>query len=215
AVGLAAKRAAPAVSLGTLILACQFADIIWPNFVLLGIERLAIAPGITAVTPLDFIAYPYYHSLVALAVWGVVVAGVYRLLRGRSVTTLSLAVIAGVVLSHWVLDVVSHRPDMPGGAGGGPLLGFGLWRSVPATLVVEFSMLAIGLAVYTRATQPRDRTGTLALWSMVAVLVALYLASVLGPPPPSPEAVAWSAEGVWLFVLWGYWIDRHRSARIV
>ena len=214
AVGLAAKRAAPAVSLGTLILACQFADIIWPNFVLLGFEQLAIAPGITKVTPLDFISYPYSHSLAALALWGIVVAGGYRLLRGRSATTLTVVVIAGVVLSHWLLDVVSHRPDMPLAPGAGPKLGFELWQSIPATLVVEFAMLAIGLRIYLGATQARDRTGSIALWAMIGVLIVLYLASVFGPPPPSPQAVAWSAEGVWLFVAWGYWIDRHRSARV-
>ena len=208
AVGLAAKRAAPAVSLGTLILACQFADIIWPNFVLLGFEQLAIAPGITKVTPLDFISYPYSHSLAALALWGIVVAGVYRLLRGRSATTLTVVVIAGVVLSHWLLDVVSHRPDMPLAPGAGPKLGFELWQSIPGTLVVEFAMLAMGLRIYLGATQARDRTGSIALWAMIGVLIVLYLASVFGPPPPSPEAVAWSAEGVWLFVAWGYWIDR-------
>ena len=212
AVGLAAKRAAPAVSLGTLILACQFADIIWPNFVLLGFEQLAIAPGITKVTPLDFISYPYSHSLAALALWGIVGACAYRLLRGRSATTLTVVVIAGVVLSHWLLDLVSHRPDMPLAPGTGPKLGFELWQSIPGTLVVEFAMLAMGLRIYLGATQARDRTGSIALWAMIGVLIVLYLASVFGPPPPSPQAVAWSAEGVWLFVAWGYWIDRHRSA---
>jgi membrane-bound metal-dependent hydrolase YbcI (DUF457 family) len=215
AVGFAAKRAAPAVSLGTLFLSCQLADIVWPTLVLLGIERVAIAPGITAVTPLDFISYPYSHSLVALAVWAVVAAVVYRALRGRSATTISLVVIAGVVLSHWLLDVASHRPDVPIAPGAGPKLGLELWRSIPATMVVEFGMLAIGVAIYTRVTQARDRTGTLALWTFVLVLIVLYLAAVFGPPPPSPAALAWSAEGVWLFVIWGYWIDRHRSARIV
>jgi membrane-bound metal-dependent hydrolase YbcI (DUF457 family) len=215
AVGLAAKRAAPAVSLGTLILACQFADIIWPNLVLLGVEQLAIVPGITAATPLDFISYPYSHSLVALVLWGVVLAAVYRVLRGQSAATISLIVIGGVVVSHWFLDVASHRPDVPLLPGSGPKLGFGMWHSIPLTLVVEFSMLAAGLRIYLGSTAPRDRTGTLALWTMVGALIVVYLASVLGPPPPSPEAVAWSAEAMWLFVLWGYWIDRHRVARVL
>ena len=215
ALGLAAKRSAPAVSLGTLILACQLADIIWPNFVLLGIEKLAIAPGITTVTPLDFIFYPYSHSLVALALWGLLAAGIYRLVRGRSATTISLVVIGGLVLSHWVLDVASHRPDMPLAPGDGPKLGFELWHSLHATMVIEFGMLATGVVMYLRATEARDRTGSIAFWAMIGVLVVVYLASVFGPPPPSPEAVAWSAEAVWLFVAWGYWIDRHRSARMV
>jgi membrane-bound metal-dependent hydrolase YbcI (DUF457 family) len=214
AVGLAAKRAAPAVSLGTLFLSCQLADIIWPNLVLLGIEHVEIAPGITTVTPLDFISYPFSHSLVALALWGLLAAVVYRLMRGRSAATISLVVIAAVVLSHWVLDVVSHRPDMPIAPGVDSKLGLELWHSLHATLIVEFAMFSLGLWIYTRVTQPRDRTGSIALWVFAAVLMILYLASVFGPPPPSAQAVAWSAEGVWLFVIWGYWIDRHRSARI-
>lgn len=215
ALGLAAKRVAPAVSLGTLILACQFADIIWPNFVLLGIERLAIVPGITTVTPIDFISYPYSHSLVALILWSILAAAVYRVLRGQSATTISLLVIAGLVLSHWFLDVASHRPDMPIAPGDSPKLGLELWHSMHLTMIVEFGMLAAGLATYLKVTQATDRTGSVSLWAMIVVLIVLYLASVFGPPPPSPEAVAWSAEGVWLFVAWGYWIDRHRSARIV
>lgn len=221
AVGFAAKRAAPAVSLGTLFLSCQLADIIWPNLVLLGIERLAIAPGITTVTPLDFISYPYSHSLVALVLWAALAALLYRLLSRSGVgldsgrLRTAMLVIAGVVVSHWVLDVASHRPDMPIAPGAGPKLGFGLWQSMPATMIVEFAMFAIGFGIYTRVTVARDRTGRIALWALAAVLVILYLASVFGPPPPSPQAVAWSAEGVWLFVLWGYWIDRHRSARIM
>jgi hypothetical protein len=214
AIGLASKRAAPAVSLGTLFLACQLADIIWPTLVLMGIEHVEIAPGITAVTPLDFVSYPYSHSLVSLMVWAALAAVVYRLIRGRSAATISIVVIASVVLSHWVLDVASHRPDVPVFPGGGPKLGLELWRSVPVTMVVELAMMAAGVFIYTRVTQARDRVGAIALWSLVALLTVLYLASVFGPPPPSASAVAWSAEGIWLFVLWGYWIDRHRSARI-
>ena len=69
AVALGAKKVAPAVSLGTMFLAAQLADLLWPTFVLLGIERVEIAPGATAVTPLDFVSYPYSHSLLALALW--------------------------------------------------------------------------------------------------------------------------------------------------
>src|SRR6188472_351869 len=112
AVAFAAKRAAPAVSLGTLFLACQFADLLWPNLVLAGVEHLAIAPGITAVTPLDFQSYPYSHSLLALAIWAALAAVVYKLFRGATPLG-ALLVVAGLVLSHWVLDVISHRPDMP------------------------------------------------------------------------------------------------------
>jgi hypothetical protein len=66
AIGFAAKRAAPVVSLGTLFLACQLADLVWPTLVLAGVERFEIRPGITVVTPFDFVHYPWSHSLVAL-----------------------------------------------------------------------------------------------------------------------------------------------------
>lgn len=210
-IGFGAKRFAPSVSLGALLVACQLADLLWPNFVLLGIERLEIEPGATRVTPLDFASYPYSHSLAALAIWAILFAVLYRLVRRSPLG--AAVVIAAVVLSHWVLDVVTHRPDMPLVLSGGPLLGLGLWNSVPATLVAELGLLALGTVLYLRATRPVDRKGTLALAGLLVFLVVVYLANLLGPPPPSAAAVAWSAQAMWLIVLWGYWVDRHRVAR--
>jgi hypothetical protein len=211
AVGFGAKRAVPAVSLGSLFLACQLADLLWPSFVLLGLERFEIDPGNTAVTPLNFVSYPYSHSLVALLGWGLAFAVLYRIVR-RGTWTAALT-LAGVVLSHWMLDVVSHRPDMPVTLHGPERLGLGLWNSLPATLAVELILLAVGVALYNRATAPRDRTGSIALWSLVGFLLAINFANLFGPPPPSTTAVAWTAQAVWLLVAWGYWIDRHRQPR--
>ncbi len=212
AVGFGAKRLAPAVSLGTLILACQLADLVWPTLVLLGIERLSIAPGITVVTPLYFESYPYSHSLVALICWASLTAVIYRFAH-RSAKTAAVLVIAGVVLSHWVLDVVTHRADMPLVPGGDIKIGLSLWNSQPAPIIVEGAMLAAGVTIYARATRAKDRVGTLALWSLVAFLAVLYVANLFGPPPPSAMAVAWSAEAIWLLVAWGYWLDRLRTGR--
>jgi hypothetical protein len=209
AIGFGAKRAAPAVSLGMLFLACQLADLLWPWFVLLGIERVAIDPGNTAATPLNFIAYPYSHSLVALAAWAVVVALLYRWIR-RSTIAAALT-LAAVVISHWVLDVISHRPDMPLTIGGTTRLGLGLWNSIPATVGVETVMLVIGLVLYLNATEARDRIGSIGLWSLLVFLVVINVASLAGPPPPSPTAVAWTAQAMWLIVLWAFWVDRHRA----
>jgi hypothetical protein len=208
AIGFGAKRLAPAVSLGTLFLACQLADLVWPNLVLLGIERVVVAPGITAVTPLDFVSYPYSHSLVAMALWAVAFGGLHWLLRrGTAVAALTLA---GTALSHWLLDVASHRPDMPVAIAGGPLLGLGLWHSKPATVAVEGLLFAAGVVLYARATRARDRVGRWGLWGLVGFLLAIYAANLLGPPPPSAAAVAWAAQAMWLLVAWGYWVDRHR-----
>lgn len=211
AVGLAAKRVAPRASLGTLFLAAQFLDLLWPTFVLLGIETVKIAPGITAVTPLDFTSYPYSHSLVATLGWSLVFAWVYWSLRRN----LRESVVLGfAVASHWVLDFVTHRPDMPLALGNGPRVGLELWASRPWTLAVELPMFAAGCALYLGGTRARDRTGTFACWGLIVFLLVAYFAALFGPVPPSVEALGWGGQSVWLLVLWGYWVDRHRETRI-
>ena len=159
----AAKKVAPRPSLGTLALAAQLVDGVWPVFLLLGWEKVEIVPGITAVTPLLFVSYPYTHSLAAGAVWALLLAGGYYLLRRDGV---GAGWIAALVVSHWILDFISHRPDMPLWPGG-PKVGLGLWNSVPATLAVEFALFAGGIWLYLSATRARDRVGTWALAAFV------------------------------------------------
>jgi hypothetical protein len=207
--GFGAKRIAPAVSLGALFAAAQFADLLWPTLVLLGVERVGIQPGATVVTPLDFVSYPYSHSLLTLVVWGLLFGAGYKIVRHSP--TAAAVTIAVLVVSHWVLDVITHRPDMPLAPGTMPRLGLGLWFSLYGTLVAELALFAAGVALYARATRARDRVGSIGLWSLVAFFVAVYFASVFGPPPPSASAVAWSAQAMWLLVLWGYWVDNHRT----
>ena len=209
AVAFAAKRAAPEVSLGTLFLAAQLADLVWPTLVLLGVESFAIRPGITAVTPLDFTRYPYSHSLVALAGWGLALGALHFLSRRRLAAA---AVLVLVVLSHWLLDVVSHRPDMPVTIGGAERLGLGLWNSVPATVAVEGALFAVCVWIYARTTRPVDRVGRWSFLALIMFLGLVYVGNIFGPPPPSVAAVAWTAQAIWLLVAWGYWIDRHRAA---
>jgi hypothetical protein len=209
ALGLAAKRVSPGVSLGTMFMAAQWADLVWPVFVLSGVERLAIAPGATAFTPLDFVHYPYSHSLLALLLWGGLFAGAHAL--GRRGGPRSAIVLGALVLSHWVLDVITHRPDMPITVDGPTRLGLGLWNSVAGTVLVELGMLAAGAWLYTRATRPADRKGTVALVGLCCFLLVVNLANMLSPPPPSANAVAATALSMWLLVGWGYYIDRHRA----
>jgi hypothetical protein len=209
ALGFAAKPLQQGmVSLGTLFFACQFADLLWPVLVLTGVERVSVDPGNTAFTPLNFEFYPYSHSLVMLLLWGGFVGFVYVAFRHVAG---AVSLLGGLVASHWFLDLVVHRPDLPLAPWIDVLHGHGLWNSVPGTLIAELGMFAVGIGIYVRATQPRDRRGTIALWSLVGVFVAVYLAAAFGPPPPSSTAVAVTALLMWLFVGWGYYIDRHRE----
>ena len=201
------KKTAPALSLGLLFLAVGWADLLFFPLALLGIEHFRIAPGATAVTPMDFYDYPISHGLVGLGISGLVLGSGYFLYRRQR----TAAIVFGLcVLSHWFLDAFVHRPDMPI-LSGQPYFGLGIWNSFPLTVAVEAVALGVGLAIYLRTTRALDRTGTWALWSLVALLVTLWLGSVAGPPPPSERVVAWSGVGMWLLVPWGYWIDRHRA----
>lgn len=207
AVGFASKRAAPKASLLWLMTAPYLLDLLWPLFLLMGLEKVRIDPGNTAVTPLDFVSYPYTHSLVAAVGWAALLSIAYdRLHRDRR----GAAWIFAGVLSHWVLDVVAHRPDMPVWPEG-PRLGFGLWNSRPATLAVELTMFAAGLFLYLRTTRAKRWTGHASLWSFVVLLGAAYAGALFGPPPPGESAIAWSGLLSWLFVPWAGWIDRSRE----
>jgi len=207
AVAFAAKKAVPAVSLGALFVAAQFADLLWPVLVLAGVEHVAIRPGVTALVPLDFVDYPYSHSLAALVAWGAAFGIAYALAcRGGARAAL---VLAALVVSHWVLDAIVHRPDLPLVPGGGKV-GLGLWNSAAASIALEFALFAACLAVYVRTTRAADAVGRYALAGLAAFFIVVYLASVLGPPPPSADAVAWTGVSMWLIMAWGYWVDRHR-----
>jgi hypothetical protein len=208
ALGFAAKKVAPTVSLGTLFIAAQLADLVWPVLVLLGIEKVEVSPGITAFTPLDFIHYPYSHSLVGLLGWAIAFAAAYAVARRGQMH--AALIIAALVLSHWLLDFLTHRSDMPLSLGESQRVGLGLWNSVPATVVVEGLLFAASVALYARTTQAIDAVGRWALWTLVIFLVVIYIANIFGPPPPSGVAVAWTALAMWLLVAWGYWIDAHR-----
>jgi hypothetical protein len=208
AVGLAGKRLAPRVSLGLLFVAAQLADLLWPALVLAGVEVVRVDPGNTVVTPLDFVSYPWSHSLTMLALWGALLGGGYLVARHDR---RGGWVLGAVVVSHWVLDWASHRPDMPLLPTAGPHLGLELWQSRPATMAVELLMFAAGLWLYLRATRARDRAGKVGVGILVAVLLAIYAGAMFGPPPPSEAAVAISAFGVWIFVALAWWADRHRA----
>jgi len=207
AVAMAGKKVAPKLSLGTLLLSAQLADLFWPIFLLMGLERVSIEPGITAASPLNFTYYPLTHSLVGALGWSVLVGIIYTLARHYP---RGAWVAAAAVFSHYVLDVIVHRPDLQLAPWSEVRIGLGLWNSIPATLVVEFGLFALGVAIYLQTTSARDGVGRYALWGLVATLAVLYVTSAFGPPPPNATTLAVFGLGGWLFVPWGYWIDRHR-----
>ena len=208
AAGFAARTLALKGSLPAYFAAAQLPDILWPVLVLAGVERVTIAPGDTAFTPLRFDSYPFSHSLALDVVWGLLfAAALWRVTRNARAAWVS----AALVVSHWLLDFVSHRPDMPL-LPGGPRYGLGLWNSVPATLVTESLLFALAVWMYARATRANDGIGKHGLTALIALLVAAYLGAAFGPPPPSVAAVAITGiAGALLFLALSAWVDRHRS----
>ena len=207
-VALAAKRAAPGASLGALFLAAELLDLLWPFFLLAGLEHVRITPGWMLLSPLDFYDYPISHSLATVLGWSLALGIVYYTVRRdlRAAWIIGLA-----VSSHWVLDAVVHRPDLPLAPGSGVYVGFGLWNSRAATTVVEGAIFVAGAALYLRSTAARDGAGRYGLWTLLALCLILGAGTWIGqPPPPSVHALAVTALGLWLFVPWTSWVDRHR-----
>jgi membrane-bound metal-dependent hydrolase YbcI (DUF457 family) len=210
AAAFAAKRAAPATSLGTLIIAAEFVDVLWPVLLISGLERVNIDPGNTAFTALDFVHYPISHSLVSAFVWAVLFGGVYWMAKRYRAGAIATAVL---VASHWFLDAVVHRPDLPLAPGSPIRAGLGLWNSVPATIALEGVLFAAGVWLYTSATVARDRIGRYGWWGFVLFLVLVYAANLAGPPPPNVQAIEIAGlAGTVVLMLWSAWIDRHRAA---
>lgn len=210
AVGFAVKRAAPRASLGPLMLAPLFPDLLWPVFLLFGLEEVRIDPGNTAFTPLDFVRYPFTHSLAMALLWSLLVAFVYRARTGYAKGAQWIAI---GVASHWVLDAVVHRPDLPLVPWSAARAGLGLWDHPRATVLVESALFAAGLALYLATTRARNRRGVLGLWAFVAALVLIYSAAATGPPPPDVRTIAIADLAGVLFVPWAWWIDRNRELR--
>ena len=208
-VGFGAKKIDNKPSLGTLFLAAQFVDLLWPFLLILGIEKVEITPGITAFNPLDFTYYPFSHSLFGMLVWAVLFGVIYFLFKKNFKSALLLGVL---VISHWVLDLIVHIPDLPIFPGSSVKVGLGLWNSIPLTIIVEGSIFLIGVYLYFKSTKTKNKTGTFALWSLVIFLILIYILNIIGPPPESAEAIGYVGLSQWLIIAWGYWIDRNRQS---
>lgn len=208
AAALAAKKIEPRLPLAALVAATFGLDLLWPAFLWGGLETVRPQPGITAFTPIDFESYPWSHSLALALGWGALAAWI----ASRFGTARMALVIGAVVVSHWVLDYVSHRPDLPVWPGG-PKAGLGLWYSVPGTIVVEGALLGFGIALYLRTAPAKSRAGHWAFWSLIVVTAAIWLSGPFQPPPPDVNAIAIvGLVGGALLILWGGWIDRTRRS---
>lgn len=211
AAAFGARPYASRLSLGTLFLAAQWLDLLWPTLLLLDVEEVRIEPGNTAFTPLAFVAYPFSHGLVPVLLQGLLLGAVIGwLARSRRAGALAGA----LVVSHWLLDVLTHRPDLPLVPGGQLRVGLGLWNSIPATIAVELALFGLAVWWYARATVARDRPGRVGFAGLVAFLLTIYALNLLGPPPPDEESIAWAGQAQWLLIGWAYWLDRHRRSRV-
>lgn len=207
-VGLAGKKAAPIPSLGTMFLAAQLLDLIWPIFILIGIEKVEIIPGISAAIPLDFTFYPYTHSLLMVIIWALIFGLIYYFRKKK----LKSAVVLGLlVMSHWVLDLLVHIPDLPLYPGGTIKSGFGLWNYPAISVSVESLIFVGGVFLYLNSTKTKNKTGTISFWALIVFLAVIYVMNMFGPPPPSVEAIGYAGLLQWLFIPWAYWIDRNRK----
>ncbi len=208
--GLAAKKLDSKISLGTLFLAAQFIDLLWPIFLLLGIEKVIIEPGNTSFTPLNFISYPYSHSLFGVLIWSLLFGSIYYLNRKNIKSALLLA---ALVMSHWILDLITHRPDLLIIPWSDIKVGFGLWNSVIFTMLIEGSIFGVGAYLYISCTKAENKKGKIGLWSLLVFLVVIYLMNIFGSPPPSEKAIAVVGLFQWLLVGWAYWIDKNRAPK--
>lgn len=204
AMGMACKKIEPAVSLGTLFLAAQFLDLLWPTLLLLDVEHVSIEPGASKVTPLAFTDYPISHSLLAVLGWSIVFGVIYFLItKNRQASVL----LGALVLSHWILDAIVHIPDLPLYPGNSPKVGLGLWNSMTLTVLVEGIVFISGIVVYVNAKRILTEKVNWRFWSLVVFLVIIHIVNFVGPPPPSVAAIAWAGHLQWLFIPWAWWAD--------
>jgi len=209
-VGLAAKKIDNKPSLGTLFMASQFIDLLWPVLLLVGLEHVIIEPGNTAFTPLNFVDYPISHGFFSVLIWSILFGLVYYIIK-RNVK--SALVLGALVMSHWVLDLITHRPDLPLFPWSDAKVGLGLWNSVALTIIIEGLIFIGGVYLYMKTTRAENKKGSIGLWSLLIFLGVVYVSNIFGPPPPAEGPIAIVGLSQWILIAWAYWIDRNRSVK--
>jgi hypothetical protein len=204
-VGFAAKSVDKKISLSTLFLASQFIDLLWPILLLLGLESVKIEPGNTLVTPLNFVSYPISHSMLGVFIWGVLFGVVYYSIKKNLRGSILLGVL---VFSHWLLDLLTHRPDLQLFPWSDYKIGLGLWNSLAGTVTFESLIFIVGVFIFYRVGRPLTRLKQILFWSLVLFLAAIYVMNLFGPPPPSEEPIALVGLSQWILVAWAYLIDK-------
>ena len=213
AVSLGAKRIEPSISLGALVFASMLPDVVWCVLLLAGIEHVQIRPGMGAANYFKASDIGISHSLVMDVFWAALLAAAYFLKR-RSPR--GAWILFGVVVSHWILDWISHRPDMPLSPGVHRYFGLGLWTSIPATLIVEGGLWTIAVICYARAIRSRTGGRVYAFWIVAALLTLAWYNNVAGPAPPNTQTAPLISLIFFSFtVAWAYWIDRSRPSPLV
>lgn len=210
----AAKKAAPKVSLGTLFIATQFVDILWPLLLVLHVEKVAISPGYTKTNAYEFLYYPYTHSLFMGVVWGLLLGGIYWLFKRDK----RGAVVVGLcVLSHWFFDLIVHVADLPLTPFSSYKVGLGLWNHVAVTVILETAIFSIGLYIYSTFTRAKNRIGKWGLWVLVGLLLLVYFSNTFGPTPPDSVMLVFVSSTILMGVLisLAYWVDRNRDLNIL
>ncbi|MEQ8554059.1 MAG: hypothetical protein RIC06_22645 [Cyclobacteriaceae bacterium] len=202
ALALSAKKIDKLPSLAIMFVAVQFLDLLWPIFVLLGLETFEIEVGNTALTPLNFVSYPWSHSLLAALVWGMLFSAIYFLLTKNKKGSILLGIL---VFSHWVLDLLTHRPDLPLSPFGTTKVGLSLWNLPVVAIILEVGLFLTGVFLYFKTVRPKRK---IAYWTLILFFLLIYVMNLLGPAPPSVQAVAWSANAMWIFVVWAWWIEK-------
>lgn len=205
--GLGAKAIDTRPSLGTMFLAAQWLDLVWPILVIAGVEKFSVVPGNTVLTPLRFDHYPWSHSMLMAIAWGTVFGIIYfGITKYRRASVL----LGFLVFSHWILDWVVHIPDLQLTPFSEARVGLGLWNFKWPEIILELLIFIVGAGICLRNTSASKKTSQWVLWALLIFLLVIHLMNIFGPPPTNVNAVAWVGLSQWLIVAWGYWADRNR-----